>query len=207
MDAELTPKQKLLLNIIKDYRRKHGSSPTLNTLKDMLGVRFINSVAHLLDKLEEKGYIQRTKNIQGGFVPIGEDNKIVNIPMVGAVACGMPLLAQENIEGYIATDKKFITDEPKKYFYLHAIGDSMDLAGIQDGDMVLVHSQQTASPEDRAVALIDDEATIKFVRKGKDYIALVPKSSNPANKPIILHNDFSIQGVVKAVFKKEMLTA
>jgi len=207
MNTELTSKQKLLLNIIKDYRRKHGSSPTLDTLREMLGLGFINSVVHLLGKLEEKGYIQRSKGIQGGIIPIGDEHKTVNVPVVGAVACGLPLLAQENIEGYISTDKKLITDDPKKYFFLSVVGDSMDLAGINNGDMVLVHSQPTANPEDRAVALVDEEATIKFIRPGDGYVALVPKSSNPTNKPIILHSDFSIQGVVKAVFKKEMLTA
>lgn len=207
METELSPKQKLLLNVIKDYRRKNGSSPTLNTLREMLGVRFINSVVHLLDRLEEKGYIQRSRGTQGGIVPIGDEHQTVNIPVVGAVACGMPLLAQENIEGYISTDKKFVKDDPKKYFFLRATGDSMDLAGIHDGDMVLVHSQSTAKPEDRVIALIDEEATIKFVRPGDGYVALVPKSSNPANKPIILHNDFTIQGIVRAVYKKEMLQA
>jgi repressor LexA len=207
MDADLSPKQKLLLNIIKEYRRKHGESPTLSELQTMLGVPFLNSVVHLLGKLEEKGYIQRAKGVDRGITPVGNTQMTINIPVVGAVACGRPLLAQENVEGYIPVDRKLISDDPKKYFFLKAMGDSMDRAGIKDGDMVLIHSQQKARPEERVIALIDDEATIKIFRPGDGFVALVPKSSNPANKPIILRKNFAIQGIVKAVYQKEMLTA
>lgn len=207
METELTPKQKLLLNIIKEYRRKHGESPTLGELKRMLGVPFLNSVVHLLGKLEEKGQIQRAKGVERGIATIGDQRTMINIPVVGAVSCGRPLLAEENIEGYITVDRKLIKDDVKKYFFLKAIGDSMDKAGITDGDMVLIHAQAKARPEDRIVALIDDEATIKVYRPGNGFVALVPKSSNPANKPIILRENFAIQGIVKAVYQKEMLTA
>ncbi len=207
MDVGLSPKQKLLLNIIKEYRRKHGTSPTLGELQTMLGVGFLNSVVHLLSKLEEKGYIQRAKGVERGIATVGNTQMTVNIPVVGAVACGRPLLAQENVEGYIPVDRKLIADDPKKYFFLKAVGDSMDRAGINDGDMVLIHSQPKARPEERVVALIDDEAAIKVFRPGNGFVALVPKSSNPANKPIILRENFAIQGIVKAVYQKEMLTA
>ncbi len=207
MEADLSPKQKLLLNIIKEYRRKHGESPTLGELKKILGVPFLNSVVHLLGKLEEKGFIQRAKGVERGITPVGDEKTMVNIPVVGAVACGRPLLAQENIEGYITVDRKLIKDDPKKYFFLKAIGDSMNNAGINDGDMVLIHSQSQARSEEKVVALIDDEATIKIFRPGNGYVALVPKSSNPNNKPIILRENFAIQGLVKAVYQKGMLTA
>lgn len=207
METTLTPKQKLLLKIIKEYRRKNGESPTLSELQKMLGVPFLNSVIHLLGKLEEKGLIQRAKGVERGIVTIGDQKSMVNVPVVGVVACGKPLLAQENIEGFLTVDRKLIKDDSKKYFFLKAVGDSMNKAGINDGDMVLIHSQQNAPPGERIVALIDDEATIKIFRPGKGFIALVPKSSNPDNKPIILRENFTIQGIVKAVYPKEMLTA
>ena len=204
---ELSPKQKILLQLVRDFQRKHGHSPTLGELGKMFDTKHINTIVQLLEKLQEKGFIERIPGEERGIKVSQEGQQTIDIPVVGSVACGLPLLAQQNIEGYTPTDKKFITDDPKKYFYLRAVGDSMNLAGIDNGDLVLVHSQPTAAPEDRAVALIDDEATIKYVRPGDGYVALVPKSSNPDNKPIILHSDFSIQGIIKAVFKKEMLTA
>lgn len=212
MPTDLSPKQKLLLQIIRDYRRKNGTSPTLGELKKMLGVPFVNSVVHLLSKLEDKGYIARTPGIDRGIVPIENSQQTVNIRVVGAVACGKPLLAQENVEGYIPVDKTLLYGDPNDYFFLRAVGDSMnntDIKGksIDDGDYVLIKSQMSAIPNEKIVALIDDEATIKVLKIEKDFIALVPQSTNPANKPIILHSDFSVQGVVKDVYKKEMLQA
>lgn len=207
MDVDLSPKQKLLLSIIKEYRHKHGESPTLSELQTMLGVPFLNSVVHLLGKLEEKGQIQRAKGVERGITPLGDPRTTYNIPVVGSAPCGRPMLAEQNIEGYITVDKKLIMDDPRRYFFLKAMGDSMNNAGINDGDMVLIHSQPTARPEERVVALIDDEATIKVYRPGNGFVALVPKSKNPANKPIILRDTFAIQGIVKAVYQKEMLRA
>lgn len=208
MKPALTVKQKLLFQIIKEYQRKHGVSPTLGELQKMLGVPFMNSVVVLIKSLEEKGYITREKGAERGIEPVVHSGAgTINVPVVGAVACGKPLLAQENVEGYISVDKNLLHNNPKDYFFLRALGDSMDKAGIDDGDMVLIKSQRTARPDEKVVALIDDEATIKVYKPYSGYVALVPKSSNSANKPIILHENFAIQGIVKAVFKKDMLTA
>lgn len=212
MATDLTSKQKILLQIIKDNQRKYGTSPSLGELKNMLGVPFVNSVVHLLDKLEEKKYITRAPGMERGILLIENPDQTFKIPVIGAVACGKPLLAKENKEGYINIDKSLVSDNPDDYFFLRAVGDSMnktDINGknIDDGDYVLIKQQTTANENDKVVALIDDEATIKVFKKGQDYVTLVPQSTNPANKPIILHSDFSIQGIVRAVFKKEMLTA
>jgi len=208
MQQPLTTKQKLLLQIIKEYRRKNGVSPTFSELKNIMGVPFINSVVFLVKSLEEKGYIRREKGAERGIEPTSQDDTTtIEIPVVGAVACGLPLLATENIEGYIPVDKNLLHNDPKSYFFLRAVGDSMNNAGIDDGDMVLIKQQQSADNGERVVALIDDEATIKILKREADYVALVPRSKNPANKPIILHSDFTVQGIVKAVYKKEMLAA
>lgn len=207
MPNNLSAKQKLILQIVKDYRRKHGYSPTLGELKKLLGVQYVTSVVHLLGKLEEKGYIQKAVGAERGITPVDQNQLTINIPVVGSAPCGKPLLAQENIEGYIPVDKNLLRDDPTKYFFLKAVGDSMDRAGIENGDMVLVHSQPTSQPGDKVIALIDNEATIKIFKPSREYIALVPKSSNPENKPIILHQDFTIQGIVRAVYKKDMLWA
>ncbi|MBP7791589.1 MAG: repressor LexA [Candidatus Goldbacteria bacterium] len=119
----------------------------------------------------------------------------INVPVVGKVSCGSPMFAVENIETTISVSTK-IAKPPYKYFLLKAKGDSMNLAGINDGNLVLVRQQQTARNKDIVVALIDDEATIKEYNVARDKIILKPLSSNPAHKPIILTNDFIVQGVV-----------
>ena len=205
MDKQLSSKQKLLLYIIQDFRKKNGRSPSLGELRKLLGVNYVTSVVHLLKKLEEKGYITKTST-ERGIAVVNRNQITVNIPLLGNVACGRPLLAQENIEGYIPVDKKLINNSCK-YFFLRAVGDSMDRAGINDGDLVLIQSQTNAKKGDKVVALIDDEATIKIFHPGNGYVALLPKSSNSANKPIILSYDFSIQGIVKEVYQKDMLQA
>src|SRR5258708_39930691 len=101
MPTNLSPKQKILLQIIRDYHKKYGTSPTLGELKKALGVPFVNSVVHLLEKLEEKNYIVRSPGMERGIMPVENSEQTVKVPVVGAVACGKPLLAQENIEGYI----------------------------------------------------------------------------------------------------------
>lgn len=207
MPNDLSAKQKLILQIVKDYRGKHGYSPTLGELKKLLGVQYVTSVVHLLNRLIEKGYILKAAGAERGITPIDQNQVTINIPVVGSVPCGKPLLAQENIEGYIPVDKNLLKDDPTKYFFLKAVGDSMDRAGIESGDMVLIHSQPTSQPGEKVVALIGDEATIKIFKPARDYVALVPKSSNPNNKPIILNQDFTIQGIVRAVYKKDMLQA
>lgn len=124
-----------------------------------------------------------------------EGSHTIEIPVVGQAACGIPILAEENIESTIPVSKK-VAVPPYKYFFLRAKGDSMNTAGINDGDMVLVRQQNTARPKDIIVALIDDEATIKEYNPTGDMVLLKPKSTNPVHKPIVLTRDFSIQGVV-----------
>lgn len=207
MKTGLTSKQQSVLKYLQDYLTKNGNAPTMREIKDDLGFSFLNSVVYLLERLENKGYIKRIKGLEKGIVLIEpEENTTINVPLVGSVACGLPLLAEENIQGFILVDKRLLGGG-SKYFFLKASGDSMDKAGIKDGDMILVRQQNTAESGQKIVALIDDSATVKFYKPQKGYVALVPSSTNSANKPIILHSDFTIQGVVKAVYKKEMLSA
>ena len=116
------------------------------------------------------------------------------------VTCGKPILAVENIEAYIPYEVK---GDPKKYFFLRAIGDSMNLSKtkINDGDLVLIKKQSSAESGDEIVALIGDEATIKVFRKGDDCIALEPKSNNPIHKPLYVFEDLQIQGKVVGKIK------
>jgi repressor LexA len=122
----------------------------------------------------------------------------VKIPILGSVACGTPLLAEQNIDSYISVSKELIRSN-NNYFILKAIGDSMNEVGINDGDLVLIKQQQFANENDLIVALIDDEATIKEFHRKQDMVILKPRSKNKNHQPIILTTDFKVQGVVDTI--------
>jgi len=123
------------------------------------------------------------------------DGDVTKVPVVGKVSCGLPIYAEENINTYISISKE-IAKPQNDYFILYAEGDSMNLAGINSGDMVLIKQQPSANDGDLVVALIDDEATIKVFHKKNNMIILKPKSDNKQHQPIILTSNFRIQGVV-----------
>jgi len=165
-----------------------------------MGLKSPRSVAQYLNVLEEGGYIQRGKGARNiKIIKSPYDNNIssktVKIPIVGYISCGVPFLAEENIEKQVVISEK-IAKPPYKYFILRAVGDSMNKVDINDGDLVLVRQQMMANNGDIVVALIDDEATIKQLRLYKNYITLEPKSTNTEHCPIVLERDFRIQGVV-----------
>jgi repressor LexA len=124
--------------------------------------------------------------------------KTVNIPLVGNIACGLPVFAEENVEEFIPVSSKLVK-QGFKYFLLKAKGDSMNMAGINDGDVVLVKQQSVANNGDRVVALINEEATLKEFHIASGVIVLKPISKNKKHKPIIVDKDFQVQGVVAAV--------
>lgn len=200
---DLSKNDKKTFLFIKEFIEKTGQPPTLEEIRAYFGYKSLTSVQRSIKVLEILRLVSRDKYQQRGLKITRKSNEMVNIPLVGTVACGTPLLATENIEGYVPVDTKLITSgNPKDYFFLRASGNSMDEAGINDGDLVLIKSQNNAHEDQRVVALINDEATIKYLRKGDNYVALVPKSSNPLHRPIILHNDSNllIQGIVVEVF-------
>lgn len=195
--------QKKVLSAISDLTHKKGTPPSMEELRVVLGLGSISSVQRHTDALKEKGYLENTRGLS-----FPESTEKVRIPLVGNVACGVPLLATENIEAYISYDASQIRGSSDNYFFLRAVGDSMNKANvsgksIDDGDFVLIRKQQTADPGSRVVALIGDEATIKKLVPEDGYISLQPESNNPRNKPIILLEDFSIQGVVEDVIKNK----
>lgn len=201
MGQALTSKQKKILSIISDYKNKNGTEPTLEEVRKTLAYSNTSSVQRHTDALKKKGYLRDVRGLE-----ITSDAQKVQVPLVGNVACGAPLLAIENIEAYILVDKNTVRNTPNDYFFLRAIGDSMNKTNIQgktieDGDYVLVKTQNSAEYGNRVVALIGDEATIKKYMPSDNSVVLHPESSNPANKPIIMLEDFAIQGVVVDVVK------
>lgn len=199
----LTIKQREALQKIKELTR-NGKAVTLEELKRSLGYTStgVTPVKKSTDALKEKGYLVNEKGLR-----LKDLSNKVQIPLVGMISCGQPLLAIENTEAYIPYDSNKIKGLSSDYFFLRANGDSMNKAdingkNIDDGDFVLVKKQQTAKPGERIVALIGDEATIKLLKKGEGCMVLQPESKNLANKPIYLFEDFSVQGIVQDVLKK-----
>ncbi|MCC6131177.1 MAG: repressor LexA [Acidobacteria bacterium] len=204
----LTPKQLRFLEHLVAYRRREGVTPTVREMQVFMGFRSPRSVGQYLDALEGSGLIERgpgARNIRILRVQpeaaVPDRVGTVEVPLVGSVAAGLPILAVENIEEYIPVSAR-LARAPHTYFLLRVRGDSMDRASIRDGDLVLVRHQPTAQSGDRVVALIDDSATVKVLRVGPDAIVLEPRSTNPRHRPIVLDRDFEVQGVVVATIPR-----
>ena len=192
---KLTTRQKEVFSAISELTIKKGFPPTLKEIKEFLGYKTTSSVQRHTEALKDKGYIISDK-FQSRNLRIKKNlQKKHNIPLVGVVTCGKPILATENIEAYIPYEVK---GDPKEYFFLRAIGDSMNMSKtkINDGDLVLIKKQQTAETGDEVVALVSDEATIKVFKKENDRVVLEPKSNNPIHKPLYIFEDLRIQGKV-----------
>jgi repressor LexA len=158
----------------------------------------------VVDRLIEAKLIQkegRTLKLVG--VHSIQSISTINVPLVGSVACGVPLFAEENIETLIPVSTA-LARAGSKYFILRAKGTSMNDAGIDDGDLLLVRQQDTADDKQKVVALINDEATVKILEKGNGVVILRPKSKDKSHKPIILTDNCMIQGVVVAVLPADL---
>lgn len=197
---ELTKKQKEMLSFIQGFYSKNKFSPTLKELQNHFGYENISSVQRHTEALKKKGFLISEKHQARSLQIKKQTSNKFNIPLVGNVACGQPILAIQNIEAYIPYEVK---GNPKEYFFLRAQGDSMDKVGINDGDLVLIKGQNHAEDGENVLALVGDEATIKIYKdKGKCKI-LEPKSSNPIHKPIYVFEDLQIQGIVKNVINNK----
>ena len=199
---EFTQKQLEAIRHIRNGLVHQGRTPSVRRLMTALGYKSPRSAQDILEQLQGKGVIRKLQS--GDYQLMVDPNlgtaraRTVDVPLVGSVACGRPILAEENIEGFIPVSTA-IAKPGSKHYLLHARGDSMDRAGIKNGNVVLVRQQSTANQGERVVALIDDEATIKEYRRSNGMVVLMPRSTNRRHKPIILTNDFQVQGVVVAV--------
>lgn len=202
MNKNLTSKQKQVLATIIDLTQKLGQEPTLDQVRSALNYTSTSSVQRHTDSLKELGYLSKSRGLS-----LPDDDRTVQIPLVGSVACGAPLLAIENIEAYIPYDTRDLRGKSDDYFFLRAVGDSMNATSvngktIDDGDYVLVKKQDYPDFGKRIVALIGENATIKRLKRGDGHIILEPESSNPANKPIYVFEEISVQGIAEDVIKK-----
>ncbi|RIK82253.1 repressor LexA [candidate division KSB1 bacterium] len=196
---KLTEKQLQAFRYIRNSLVHDGRSPSVRELMDALEYNSPNSAALVIESLIKKRLLRRRKDKklqmirEFDFNGVGERTR--EVPLVGTVPCGSPVLAEENIEAKIQVSEK-LARPPHSYFILKARGDSMNAVGINDGDLVLVRQQPTASNGDYVVALVDGEATIKEFRQQKGIVLLKPRSTSKMHKPIVVTDDLHIQGVV-----------
>lgn len=195
----LTNNEIEVLRLIRNAVAHGKPIPSYREIMKELGYKSPRSTAVIIMKLLHKGLLKRKANGEY-FLPEMQviDNsyaQTVDIPLLGNVACGLPILAEENITAMIPVSIE-IAKPNHKYFFLRGVGDSMDEVGINNGDLVLVKQQNTANNGDLVVALIDDEATIKEFHRQENAVVLKPRSTNRTHQPIILTRNFQVQGVV-----------
>jgi repressor LexA len=202
----LTTRQEQVLTWIKESIEKTGKAPTVRELQAKIGCSAPMGVVSHLNALELKGYISRIENKPRGILITNEKkdkspDDIVQVPLVGNVACGMPIWAEEMIEKIIPLPRTFVRYN-QDVFMLRAKGDSMNLAGIDEGDFILFHKQDYADSGDKVVVLIGNEATVKKYIITGDHEEFVPVSNNPEHQPIAPEEGtYMIQGKVIGVIK------
>jgi len=177
-----------------------GISPSLRDIGKQVGYSSPRSVQLMLERLQKRGLLLYSNGVirLSPRKSIAMNEQTVEVPLVGAVACGLPSLAEQDPEALIEVSTK-VASPGHTYFFLRAVGTSMNRSGINDGDFVLIKQQPSADQGERVVALINDDATIKHFYHDSKVVTLRPNSTDESHKPIVLSEDFQIQGVVKAV--------
>ena len=200
--GRISKKQQEILDYMKNEILNRGFPPSVREICEAVNLKSTSSVHSHLEALEKNGYIRRDAT-KTRAIEIIDDNfnlvrrEVVNVPLVGTVAAGQPILAVENIDAYFPIPAEYMPNEQS--FMLTVKGDSMINAGIFDGDQVLVKQQATAENGDMVVALIDDSATVKTFYKENGYYRLQPENDNM--EPIIITGNLQILGKVFGVFR------
>ncbi len=219
----LTDRQQQVLKYIRDSITTRGYPPTLREIGAHMGIRSTNGVNDHLRALERKGYLTREDMKSRALRPINlpaglgggsdgdptdvraanDDSSMVEIPLLGRIAAGAPILAQENVEETLRVDRDMVRGG-RDVFALRVQGDSMIDAGILSGDTIFVRKQSTAGRGEIVCALIGDEATVKYYFPEKDYVRFQPANGSMA--PILVRaSDFKptmLLGVVVGVFRR-----
>jgi len=203
MKADLTGRQRQVFEFITRSIDERGYPPTLREIGSHMRIKSTNGVNDHLKALERKGWITREDLKSRALRPVDTSANIVEVPLVGRVAAGQPLLAEENVDGHVKVDRFFI-GQSKEVFALRVQGDSMIEDGIHDGDFIFVRKQLTADRGDTVVAMIDGEATVKRYYPEGDVIRFQPANCNM--EPILVRRrDFrtvNLIGVVVGVYRK-----
>lgn len=207
MFEDLSDKDKKAFLLIRNRIIDSGESPALREINEVTGGKSPRSASLVVERLIDAGLVRkagRKLKLADFGVPAETSVSTVRVPLVGSVACGAPMLAEENVEAYIPVSTG-LARRGSKYFLLRADGDSMDKAGIHDRDILLIRQQDTAKNGDKVVALIDEEATVKVFEKTANAVILRPRSTNPKHMPIVLTTNCKIQGVVVAVLPPDLI--
>lgn len=201
---KLTPKQENALQVIVKSIKRLGYPPTLQELTQALGCASRNTAIKYLTVLSRKGYILWERNKARGIQVLQERDELlqrqeIELPLVGTVMAGRPMLAEENIDRYVAIPS-YLLSSGGRHFLLRVEGQSMQNAGILHDDLVVVRSQTTAEPNHIVVALIDGEATVKrlLVRNGVRCL----KAENPSYPDIYPEREWVVQGRVVALMRE-----
>jgi len=201
-EKTLTAKQQLVLDFLKTTIRKKGYPPTVREICDAVGLSSTSTVHAHMETLERKGFIRRapaknrsTEILEQNFYK--HNREMVNVPIIGRVAAGVPIFAQENIEDTFPIPVDHIKNST--CFMLHVKGDSMIDEGILDGDLVLVRQQHDATDGDIVIALLEDSATMKTFSREGEYIKLSP--ANEEYEPIVVR-ECDVQGKVIGLYRR-----
>ncbi|HOG69317.1 MAG TPA: transcriptional repressor LexA [Fibrobacteraceae bacterium] len=205
---KLTARQQEIFEYIRECTQSSKMPPTVREIGDRFNISSTNGVRSILAALIKKGYIKRSPRLSRGIEildessnPAESSSNSIEIPIIGRVAAGQPILAVQNIEGTVTIDRDFLASRTD-VFALRVKGDSMINAGILDGDLIFAKQQQSAERGEIIVAQVDNEATIKYFQPQHDWIELHP--ANPKYHPIIVKPEcpFSIAGRVIGVMRK-----
>ena len=198
----ISPKQQEILEYIKSEILKKGYPPAVREICEAVHLKSTSSVHSHLETLEKNGFIRRDPT-KPRAIEIMDDQfnvgrrEMVNVPVVGTVAAGVPILAEQNIENYFPIPTEYMPNAQS--FMLRVKGDSMVNIGIRNGDLVLVEQRQDAKNGDIVVALLEDSATVKTFYKEKGHVRLQPE--NDSMEPIIVDKNLEILGKVFGVFR------
>ncbi len=210
-DGQLTGRQRLILESIEESIRTRGYPPSMREIADVVGLQSPSSVSHQLTVLERKGFLRRDPRRPRAMEIVHPDESgapsapnpdevtaapSVNVPLVGRIAAGIPITAEEQVEDVFTLPAQLVGDG--ELFLLKVVGDSMIDAAICDGDWVVVRAQQVAEQGEIVAAMIDGEATVKTFFKRDGHVWLMPH--NPAFSPI-LGDESEILGKVVAVLR------
>ena len=202
--GKISKKQSEILEYMKNEILNRGFPPSVREICEAVNLKSTSSVHSHLETLEKNGYIRRDPT-KPRAIEIVDDNfnlvrrETVNVPIIGKVAAGEPLLAVQNVEGYFPIPSEYMPNKQTFMLFVHRI--NMINAGIFSGDYVVVEKQENAENGDKVVALVEDSATIKTFYKEKDHIRLQPE--NDFMDPIVISPDqqFQVLGKVIGVFR------
>ena len=199
--GKITDKQKEILEYIKEMILKKGYPPAVREICEAVHLKSTSSVHSHLESLEKNGYIRRDPTKPRAIEILDDDfaltrREVVNVPVIGTVAAGTPILAEQNIEDYLPIPAEMLPN--KEVFMLKVKGNSMIEAGIYSGDKVIVAKQPDAENGDKVVVLVDDSATVKTFYKENGHFRLQPENSTM--DPIILDH-VEILGKVIGLFR------